>query len=58
MLQIHPNTKTLKLIISIFTLMKEINPHDEIKGSNPSPGAYYESISGYPMENVIAIILQ
>jgi hypothetical protein len=38
--------------------MKGINPHDEVKGSNPSPGAYYESISGYPMENVIAIILQ
>jgi hypothetical protein len=27
--------------------MKGINPHDEIKGSNPSPGAYYENISGY-----------
>jgi hypothetical protein len=25
--------------------MKVINPHDEIKGSNPSPWAYFEDIS-------------
>ena len=25
--------------------MREINPHDEIKGSNPSPGAYFEEPS-------------
>jgi hypothetical protein len=24
--------------------MKGVNPHDEIKGSNPSPGAYYEGV--------------
>ncbi len=27
--------------------MKRINPHDEIQGSNPSPGAYFEGISEY-----------
>lgn len=27
--------------------MKGINPHGEIKGSNPSPGAYYEDVSEY-----------
>jgi hypothetical protein len=27
--------------------MKATNPHDEIKGSNPSPGAYYEGASEY-----------
>jgi hypothetical protein len=33
--------------------MKAINPHDEIKGSNPSPGAYFEGISDTikPVEN-------
>jgi hypothetical protein len=25
--------------------MKGINPHDEIKGSNPSPGTYFEEPS-------------
>jgi hypothetical protein len=24
--------------------MKGINPHDEVKGSNPSPGASFEGI--------------
>jgi hypothetical protein len=24
-----------------------LNPHDEIKGSNPSPGAFFEGIRGY-----------
>jgi hypothetical protein len=28
--------------------MIRINPHDEIKGSNPSPCAYFESTSEYP----------
>jgi hypothetical protein len=27
------------------------NPHDEIKGSNPSPGAYFEGIRGYYKAN-------
>jgi hypothetical protein len=32
----------------ILALMKGVkNPHDEIKGSNPSPGAYFEGIRGY-----------
>jgi len=25
--------------------MKGVNPQDEIKGSNPSPGAYFECVS-------------
>jgi hypothetical protein len=28
--------------------MKGVNPHDEIKGSSPSPGAYFEGTSEYP----------
>jgi hypothetical protein len=47
MLQIHPNTKTLKLKHYSVLYMKGINPHDEVKGSNPSPGAYYEGASEY-----------
>jgi hypothetical protein len=31
--------------------MKRINPHDEVKGSNPSPGAYYEGVSEYYKAN-------
>jgi hypothetical protein len=27
--------------------MKAINPHDEIKGSNPSSGAYNEGVKEY-----------
>jgi hypothetical protein len=30
--------------------MREINPHDEIKGSNPSPGAYFEGTRGYTLK--------
>jgi hypothetical protein len=30
--------------------MKGINPHDEIKGSNPSPGAYFEGTRGYTLK--------
>jgi hypothetical protein len=26
-----------------------VNPHDEIKGSNPSPGAYYQNFLASPM---------
>jgi hypothetical protein len=36
----------------ILALMKGVkNPHDEIKGSNPSPGAYFEGIRGYYKAN-------
>ncbi len=28
--------------------MKGIDCHNEVKGSNPSHGAYFESISNYP----------
>jgi hypothetical protein len=31
--------------------MKRINPHDEIKGSNPSPGAYLKTISEFYKAN-------
>jgi hypothetical protein len=27
--------------------MKGVNPHDEIKGSNPSPRAYFKGIGEY-----------
>jgi len=36
--------------------MKGINPHDEIKGSNPSPGAYFEGTRGYTLKPMRAKI--
>ena len=44
-LQAHPHGKTLKLKASFCPYMKGINPHDESKGSNPSPGAHLGEIS-------------
>jgi hypothetical protein len=40
-------TKTLKLVLAFSLFIKEINSDDEIKGSNPSPGAYFKDISEY-----------
>jgi hypothetical protein len=40
------HNKNLKANTCILLIMKGVNnPHDEIKGSNPSPGAYFENPS-------------
>jgi hypothetical protein len=40
-------------------LMKGINPHDEIKGSSPSPGAYFKeprtSLKAHPSESRVVV---
>ena len=33
-------SKTLELGVMFILIMKETNPHDELKGSNPSPGSF------------------
>jgi hypothetical protein len=35
--------KNIRLTATSSLIMKETNPHDEIRGSNPSPGAYFKS---------------
>lgn len=42
-----PHDKTLKLTDAFSLLMKEIDPHHEIKDSNPSPCAYFKGIGEY-----------
>jgi hypothetical protein len=37
-------TETLKLIAPFLLFMKGANPHNEIRGSNPSPGAFLKRL--------------